>query len=128
MFQLKSHAFMYESTPRHIVDAEASPGPAMAWLDHDHQTEGASGYGSDGSHRSKDTVGKSNCTGTCITNWPAYSVSSQLASLPTNITVIKRADGTLQYAWKGMPLYYFVSDKTAGAVTGNGVGGFAVAK
>lgn len=31
VFQLKSHAFMYESMPRHIVDAEAAPGPAATW-------------------------------------------------------------------------------------------------
>ncbi|PHH68903.1 hypothetical protein CDD83_5891 [Cordyceps sp. RAO-2017] len=33
LFQLKSHAYMYESTPQHIVDAESIPGPAAAWLD-----------------------------------------------------------------------------------------------
>lgn len=33
LFQLKSHAYLYESTPQHIVDAEAIPGPAAGWLD-----------------------------------------------------------------------------------------------
>ncbi|UPK98648.1 hypothetical protein LCI18_009583 [Fusarium solani-melongenae] len=33
LFQLKSHAYMYESTPQHIVDAESTPGPAAGWLD-----------------------------------------------------------------------------------------------
>ncbi|KAK2937115.1 NCX, central ion-binding domain superfamily [Fusarium oxysporum f. sp. vasinfectum] len=33
MFQLKSHAYMYESTPQHIIDAELAPGPAAGLLD-----------------------------------------------------------------------------------------------
>ncbi|KAJ4271469.1 hypothetical protein NW762_000172 [Fusarium torreyae] len=33
VFQLKSHAYMYESTPQHIVDAESAPGPAAGFLD-----------------------------------------------------------------------------------------------
>ncbi|GKU19347.1 unnamed protein product [Fusarium langsethiae] len=32
-FQLKSHAYMYESTPQHIIDAELAPGPAAGFLD-----------------------------------------------------------------------------------------------
>ncbi|KAK2030175.1 calcium/proton exchanger [Colletotrichum zoysiae] len=33
LFQLKSHAYMYESTPQHIVDAESAPGPAIGFFD-----------------------------------------------------------------------------------------------
>jgi len=33
LFQLRSHAYMYESTPQHIVDAEAAPGPAIGFFD-----------------------------------------------------------------------------------------------
>ncbi|KAM0192582.1 hypothetical protein ACHAPA_001229 [Fusarium lateritium] len=33
LFQLKSHAYMYESTPQHIIDAELAPGPAAGFLD-----------------------------------------------------------------------------------------------
>jgi predicted lipoprotein with Yx(FWY)xxD motif len=79
---------------------------------------------------SKDTKGVSNCSGTCITNWPAYGPKTEPAAstLPANVTVITRSDKTLQYAWKGMPLYYFASDKKAGEVTGDGVGNFLLAK
>jgi len=77
---------------------------------------------------SKDTTGVSNCSGTCITNWPAYGPKTPPTTLPTNITVITRSDKSLQYAWKGMPLYYFVSDTKAGDATGEGVGGFTLAK
>ncbi|PQE03179.1 hypothetical protein CJF30_00005691 [Rutstroemia sp. NJR-2017a BBW] len=30
---LKSHAYMYESTPQHIIDEESAPGPVAAWMD-----------------------------------------------------------------------------------------------
>lgn len=79
---------------------------------------------------SKDTKGVSNCTGTCITNWPAFGPKTMPAAstLPGNISVITRSDKTLQYAWNGMPLYYFASDTKAGDVTGDGVGNFLLAK
>jgi len=71
----------------------------------------------------KDTTGVSNCSGGCLKAWPAYAAPSQNVTVPANVTVIKRSDGTFQYAWKGMPLYYYISDTKAGDVTGNGVGG-----
>lgn len=33
VFQLKSHAYLYESMPQQMVDAEAAPGPGGRWLD-----------------------------------------------------------------------------------------------
>jgi predicted lipoprotein with Yx(FWY)xxD motif len=71
----------------------------------------------------KDTSGVSNCSGACLKAWPAYVASSQTGTFPTSVTVIKRTDGTLQYAWKGMPLYYYVGDKKAGDVNGEGIEG-----
>jgi predicted lipoprotein with Yx(FWY)xxD motif len=77
---------------------------------------------------SKDAIGVSNCSGLCIAKWPAYGPKTEPTSLPSNIIVITRLDKSLQYAWKGMPLYYFVSDLKAGDVNGDGVGGFTLAK
>ncbi len=75
-----------------------------------------------------DTSGVSNCTSSCLAAWPAYVDKGATTGLPTNISTITRADnGDTQYTYKGMPLYYFASD-SAGQVTGNGVGGFIVAK
>ena len=74
-----------------------------------------------------DTTGVSNCSGSCLTDWPIYGAASAPATLPANVTVITRSDGTKQYAYKGMPLYSFTSD-SAGQVTGNGIGNFSVAK
>ena len=75
-----------------------------------------------------DTTGKSNCTGSCLTDWPVYVATSSASNLPANVTIITRSDGGTQYAYKGKPLYYFTGDTSAGMVTGNGVSGFSVAK
>lgn len=59
MFQLKSHAYMYESTPQHIVDAESTPGPAAAWLETSSSSDDdSSSSDSDSSNHSKDTIGR----------------------------------------------------------------------
>ena len=74
-----------------------------------------------------DTSGVSNCTGSCLESWPIYGPVSTPASLPANVTIISRSDGKVQYAYKGMPLYYFSGDSSS-TPTGNGVGGFSLAK
>lgn len=72
----------------------------------------------------KDKVGVSNCTGSCITIWPPYTTSSNSATLPANMTTIKRADdGKMQYTWKGMPLYYYSKDTKSGDLLGDGFNG-----
>lgn len=71
----------------------------------------------------KDAAGASSCTGKCLTNWPAYAAPAQTGEFPENISVITRSDGTYQYAWKGMPLYYYAKDGDAGDAYGDGVGG-----
>lgn len=75
-----------------------------------------------------DTSGVSNCTGSCLSNWPAYQPTSTLANLPSGVSTIKRSDnGQTQYTYNGKPLYYFTGD-SAGKVTGDGVENFSVAK
>ncbi|SPO02401.1 related to manganese resistance protein [Cephalotrichum gorgonifer] len=57
LFQLKSHAYMYESTPQHIVDAESTPGPAAGWLDTSSSEDSSSSDSdSDSSRSSQHTV------------------------------------------------------------------------
>jgi predicted lipoprotein with Yx(FWY)xxD motif len=74
------------------------------------------------------TTGVSNCTGSCLSAWPVYQDKGATTGLPTNVGTITRSDnGEIQYTYKGSPLYYFSSD-SAGQVTGNGEGGFTVAK
>lgn len=76
----------------------------------------------------KDTANTSTCTGDCLTTWPTYKATSSSASLPANVGTLTRSDGTVQYTYKKMPLYYFTGDSSAGQVTGDGVDGFSVAK
>jgi predicted lipoprotein with Yx(FWY)xxD motif len=76
----------------------------------------------------QDSADTSNCAGSCQALWPAYKATVSSASLPANVGTITRADGTVQYTYKKMPLYYYSGDTAAGQVTGDGVNGFSVAK
>lgn len=76
----------------------------------------------------KDSAGKSVCNDDCAVKWPPLFADK--ADTPTgDFTIIKRADDTYQWAIKGMPLYFWMNDKTEGDTTGDGVGGvWAVAR
>jgi predicted lipoprotein with Yx(FWY)xxD motif len=72
----------------------------------------------------KDTQGVSNCNDQCAQLWPPYSSGATTESvLPVNISVITRTDGSYQFAWKGMPLYYYSGDKNPGDLMGDGFNG-----
>lgn len=59
LFQLKSHAYMYESTPQDVIDAESTPGPAVAWFDSSSsESSSSSSSDSDSSGRSRETMTK----------------------------------------------------------------------
>ncbi|KAI2638477.1 Sodium/calcium exchanger protein-domain-containing protein [Xylaria nigripes] len=58
LFQLKSHAYMYESTPQHIIDEESTPGPAAAWLETSSSDSSSSDSDSDSSTHSRNTVSR----------------------------------------------------------------------
>lgn len=70
----------------------------------------------------KDTTGKSSCEGDCATKWPPFKAETG-ATEEGAWTLVKRADGTMMWAYEGKPLYTYEGDKKAGDVTGNGVGG-----
>ncbi|NOX73492.1 MAG: hypothetical protein GXP03_07695 [Alphaproteobacteria bacterium] len=70
----------------------------------------------------KDEVGISNCTDACADTWiPA--ILKKNAKLGKSYSLIKRIDGTMQAAFRGMPLYLYVGDKKIGDTKGDGVGG-----
>lgn len=77
----------------------------------------------------KDTIGVSNCTGECLAKWPVYGPGVSMKELlklplpPAGFNAIERADGVVQYTWKGRPLYYFAADTAAGDTKGHTVGG-----
>jgi predicted lipoprotein with Yx(FWY)xxD motif len=72
-----------------------------------------------------DTEGVSNCEGDCLANWPAFTAEDPLTlpeGVPGELTQIERSDGSMQVAYNGMPLYYWIGDKAPGDTTGQGVG------
>ena len=70
----------------------------------------------------KDAQGMSNCYGECAEYWPPAKASA--ADKPAgDLTIIKRKDGSLQWADSGKPLYTFANDKKPGDVTGNNQNG-----
>ena len=77
----------------------------------------------------KDSDGKSVCNDKCAENWPPLKATSADKSMG-EWTVIKRDDGTMQWAYDGKPLYTFIMDKKAGDMTGEGKmdGAWKVAK
>lgn len=70
----------------------------------------------------KDEAGKSNCAGECATNWPPFAAAAD-ARAEGDWSVVTRADGAKQWAYKGKPLYTWVKDAKPGDTTGEGVKG-----
>ena len=70
----------------------------------------------------KDGKGHSNCAGKCAVNWPPMKAPAS-AKASGSFTVVKRSDGSRQWAYDGKPLYRWKNDKKPGDVTGDGVGG-----
>jgi predicted lipoprotein with Yx(FWY)xxD motif len=73
----------------------------------------------------KDSPGKSACAGPCVAKWPLYY--HEKVAVPEGLNAmdfgtITREDGSKQTTYKGLPLYYFASDKAPGDVLGHGVG------
>ena len=66
--------------------------------------------------------GRSACVDGCAANWPPLGVAPNAVALG-EYTIINRADGARQWAFKGMPLYYFAKDAKPGDKSGDGVGG-----
>lgn len=74
----------------------------------------------------KDSKGASTCEGGCLTAWPLFhaeelTLDSGLEA--DDFSVITRADGSSQTAYKGWPLYKFANDTSAGQIEGDGSGG-----
>jgi predicted lipoprotein with Yx(FWY)xxD motif len=76
----------------------------------------------------KDGPDQSNCTGSCLSNWPPLLTQGKPTLGPgvdgSLIGSAKLADGNLIVTYNHMPLYYFAKDTKPGDVLGQGVGGF----
>ena len=68
----------------------------------------------------KDSAGKSVCNGTCAQNWPPLMADAS-AKASGDWSPVKRDDGSMQWAYKGHPLYTWVKDTKPGDTTGDGV-------
>jgi len=66
----------------------------------------------------KDTHGVSNCYDECAEYWPPAKASTTDKPVG-DLSIIKRKDGSLQWADGGKPLYTFANDKKPGDVTGD---------
>jgi predicted lipoprotein with Yx(FWY)xxD motif len=69
----------------------------------------------------KDMPGVSNCNDNCAKNWPPLMAAADAMPMG-EWTIVTRADGTKQWAYKGMPVYGWIKDAKPGDNTGNGVG------
>ncbi|HEY3071701.1 MAG TPA: hypothetical protein VGJ46_02700, partial [Candidatus Limnocylindrales bacterium] len=76
----------------------------------------------------QDTANTSNCSGSCAQTWPPFTLETGEkvaagAGVSGKLTTFARADGTMQVAYNGAPLYYYAPDQKAGDVMGQGKGG-----
>jgi predicted lipoprotein with Yx(FWY)xxD motif len=70
----------------------------------------------------KDKGGVSACYDDCAKNWPPYLGTAD-DKLTEGWTLVKRTDNTMQWAYDGKPVYFFMADKVKGDAAGDGKGG-----
>ncbi|MGY0779614.1 COG4315 family predicted lipoprotein [Azospirillum argentinense] len=68
----------------------------------------------------RDAGGKSACNGQCATNWPPLMAPAGAKAMG-DYSVVTRDDGSMQWAYKGKPLYGWAKDGKPGDTTGDGV-------
>ena len=69
-----------------------------------------------------DSTGRSDCDRTCEVLWPPhYAEPTDKATGP--FTIARSFGGRPMWAWRGKPLYRWVSDRKRGAAGGDGVAG-----
>ena len=66
-----------------------------------------------------DPAGRSKCYGLCAIAWPPATAAAA-AQLRGAFTLVRRADATQQWAYKGAPLYGFFRDAKPGDTAGDG--------
>jgi len=64
--------------------------------------------------------GKSACNGECAEYWPPLKAGEYAAAMG-KFSVVKRADGSKQWAYEGKPLYHYQADAKPGDHNGNNV-------
>jgi predicted lipoprotein with Yx(FWY)xxD motif len=74
-----------------------------------------------------DSANTSTCDADCAAAWPPFTVAKGdtlkgASGVKGALTTFSRADGSMQVAYGGSPLYYYSGDKAAGDTKGQGVG------
>ena len=74
-----------------------------------------------------DSANTSACSGGCAATWPPFTVDAgdgfkAGAGVKGKLTTFARADGAMQVAYDGSPLYYYAADEAAGDTKGQGIG------
>lgn len=67
-----------------------------------------------------DAPNVSNCNGGCAAIWPPFAAAST-AQASGSFSIITRADGSKQWAYKSQPLYNFTGDSKPGDAHGDGL-------
>ena len=70
----------------------------------------------------KDEKDKSNCYDKCAQNWPPFAAAAD-AMAEGEWSIVKRTDGSMQWAYDGKPLYHYDDDSKPGDVEGDGENG-----
>lgn len=75
-----------------------------------------------------DSANKSACADACATTWPPFTLDTGETvkagdGVTGALTTFARADGKMQVAINGLPLYYFKNDAKAGDTNGQGLNG-----
>jgi predicted lipoprotein with Yx(FWY)xxD motif len=68
-----------------------------------------------------DAGGKPTCNALCAVAWPPYAANGE--KLGAGWTAVQRANGSLQWAYKGKPVYFYRGDRAKGDANGNGLEG-----
>ena len=75
-----------------------------------------------------DTGSKSVCSGACAHAWPPVETKGKPTAGAgvdaSKLGTTTRSDGSQQVTYDGHPLYYFIADKSAGQLTGQGSNSF----
>lgn len=74
-----------------------------------------------------DSANTSTCDGGCAASWPPFTIGAgdtlkAGSGVKGKLTTFARADGAMQVAYGGSPLYYYSLDKAPGDTKGQGVG------
>jgi predicted lipoprotein with Yx(FWY)xxD motif len=68
----------------------------------------------------RDPRGRSTCSGPCAKAWPPYLAPSGVrggaGAKAGLVGTIRRADGSRQVTYAGLPLYYYVGDRKSGQI------------